>query len=98
MREAILQSLANPGVARWSVSSGTRTSPSFERSSIQLVQLIGRETGAGGGVGVQRQPPRVIWFEGGPAGERAIGTLLPNNKHQHRALHIQMDVLPCALC
>jgi len=29
---------------------------------------------------------------------REIGILLPNNQRQHRALHIQKDVLPCALC
>ena len=27
-----------------------------------------------------------------------IETLLPNNQRQHRALHIQKDVLPYALC
>ena len=27
-----------------------------------------------------------------------IGILLPNNQRQHRTLHIQKDVLPCALC
>jgi len=30
--------------------------------------------------------------------QREIGILLPNNKRQHRTLHIQEDVLPCALC
>jgi len=29
---------------------------------------------------------------------REIGILLPNNQRQHRTLHIQKDVLPCALC
>ena len=29
---------------------------------------------------------------------REIGILLPNNQSQHRTLHIQKDVLPCALC
>jgi len=29
---------------------------------------------------------------------REIGILLPNNQRQHRALHIQKDVLPYALC
>jgi hypothetical protein len=28
---------------------------------------------------------------------REIGILLPNNQRQHRTLHIQKDVLPCAL-
>ena len=27
-----------------------------------------------------------------------IGILLPINQRQHRTLHIQKDVLPCALC
>jgi len=27
-----------------------------------------------------------------------IGVLLPINQRQHRTLHIQKDVLPCALC
>ena len=29
---------------------------------------------------------------------REIGISLPNNQRQHRTLHIQKDVLPCALC
>jgi len=29
---------------------------------------------------------------------REIGILLPNIQRQHRALHIQKDVLPYALC
>ena len=34
-----------------------------------------------------------------PFGEYTeIGILLPNNKRQHRTLHIQKDVLPHALC
>jgi len=28
---------------------------------------------------------------------RDIGTLLPHNQRQHRTLHLQKDVLPCAL-
>jgi len=39
------------------------------------------------------QSAPAIW---GCAGE--IGILLPNNRRQHRALHIQKDVLPYALC
>jgi len=29
---------------------------------------------------------------------REIGILLTNNQRQHRTLHMQEDVLPCALC
>ena len=35
---------------------------------------------------------------GGALHYRDIGILLPNNQRQHRTLHIQKDVLPCALC
>jgi len=31
-------------------------------------------------------------------GKSEIGILLPNNQRHHRTLHIQKDVLPCALC
>jgi len=31
-----------------------------------------------------------------PLGE--FGILLPNNQRQHRSMHIQKNVLPCALC
>jgi hypothetical protein len=27
-----------------------------------------------------------------------VGILLPDNQRQHRTLHIQKGVLPCALC
>ena len=41
--------------------------------------------------------PRVF-FSSTPAPYREIGILLPNNRRQHRTLHIQKDVLPYALC
>ena len=33
-----------------------------------------------------------------PRPPKEFGTMLPNKQRQHRALHIQKDVLPCALC
>ena len=40
----------------------------------------------------------ILVERGGVLPRRKIGISSPNNQRQHRTLHIQKDVLPCALC